>query len=43
LRIKTEAMEKIDEAIKNRIGITRTTWILEAIHEKLKKENKKNV
>lgn len=37
LRIKTEAMEKIDEEIKDRMGMTRTAWILETIQERLRK------
>jgi hypothetical protein len=39
LRMKTSWAEQIDEVIKSRIGITRTTWILEAIQDKLKRTN----
>lgn len=36
LRIPTNMLAQVDEALKDRVGITRTGWILEAIHEKLK-------
>lgn len=36
VRISTEMLKEVDEAVKNRVGITRTGWILESIHEKLK-------
>lgn len=36
LRISSDMLEEVDEAVGNRVGITRTGWILEAIHEKLK-------
>ncbi|MFI0477797.1 MAG: hypothetical protein ACH349_01540 [Candidatus Rhabdochlamydia sp.] len=36
LRISTEMLKEVDQAVKDRVGITRTGWILEAIHEKLK-------
>ena len=35
LRISSEMVSNVDEALKSRVGITRTGWILEAIHEKL--------
>jgi hypothetical protein len=37
LRISTNMLKDIDDAVKERVGITRTGWILEAIHEKLNK------
>ena len=36
LRISTAMLKEVDDAVGNRVGITRTGWILEAIHEKLK-------
>jgi hypothetical protein len=39
LRLPEVFLEKIDEVLKNRFSISRTAWILEAIQEKLKKEN----
>lgn len=38
LRIKSDDVQQIDEEIKSRMGMTRTSWILEAIQEKLQKE-----
>lgn len=35
-RIPTEMLSKVDEALKERVGISRNGWILEAIQEKLK-------
>lgn len=35
LRIRKDLSEKIDDAIIDRIGISKTAWILEAIQEKL--------
>ena len=40
LRISVEMMNQVDEAVSERVGITRTGWILEAIHEKIKKKLK---
>lgn len=41
LRIPRNMVNKIEEIINTeRIGMTRTGWILEAIQEKLKKEEK---
>ena len=37
VRISCEMLEDVDDTVKQRVGITRTGWILEAIHEKLKK------
>lgn len=37
LRIKVEALEKIDSEIAQKLSGTRTSWILEAIEEKLSK------
>lgn len=36
LRISKSMLEDVDDAVNDRVGITRTGWILEAIHEKLK-------
>lgn len=36
LRISTEMLKYVDQAVNRRVGITRTGWILESIHEKLK-------
>lgn len=41
LRIRTDALIDIDKLISNRMGITRTSWILEAIQEKIKREEKR--
>lgn len=38
LRLTTDLLEKIDIDLVNRIGMKRTSWILEAIQEKLNKE-----
>lgn len=38
LRISTEMLKEVDGFVSSRVGITRTGWILEAIHEKLKKQ-----
>ena len=37
LRIKSQAVEAIDQIVSNTMGITRTGWILQAIQEKLQK------
>lgn len=36
LRVPTNMLEDIDTLLEDRVGITRTGWILEAIQEKLK-------
>lgn len=36
LRISVEMLEEVNGAVKNRVGITRTGWILEAIHKHLR-------
>ncbi len=36
IRIPRSMIREIDLSVKERVGITRTGWILEAIHEKLK-------
>jgi len=41
LRIKSEAINEIDEFVKDRMGMTRTGWILEAVQEKIKIERAK--
>jgi len=35
-RIPTSMLFMVDEALEERVGISRNGWILEAIHEKLK-------
>jgi hypothetical protein len=35
LRIPTNMLKEIDESVSNRVGIKRTGWILESIHEKI--------
>lgn len=37
LRISMDMLKNVDECVEKRVGITRTGWILEAIHEKHKK------
>lgn len=38
LRVPCELLEKVDEAVRTTVTrIPRTSWILEAIHEKLKR------
>lgn len=37
LRLPTDMLSNVDEEVKERIGMTRTGWILEAINEKLKR------
>jgi len=39
LRMRKDILEHIGQAIEDRIGISRTAWILEAIQEKLKRTN----
>lgn len=39
LRISKDMLDEVDEAVADRVGITRTGWILEAIHEKLRKQD----
>jgi len=39
LRILSDMLKQVDRSVSNRVGISRTGWILEAIHEKLKKDN----
>ncbi len=36
LRISSSMLNEVNAAVSQRVGITRTGWILEAIHEKLK-------
>ena len=40
LRMPVKIMRQVDELKAKRAGITRTTWILEAIQEKIKRETK---
>src|SRR5688572_16517957 len=35
LRIKKSALQDIDNKVKQRMGLSRTAWLLEAIQEKL--------
>jgi hypothetical protein len=35
-RIPTDMIKKVDEALKDRVGISRNGWLLEAINDKLK-------
>lgn len=37
LRVRTDMLEQIDEILDERVGISKTGWILEAIQEKLKR------
>lgn len=39
LRIRDDMVTGIEEDLENRIGLTKTSWILEAIQEKLRKLN----
>lgn len=39
LRITREAVDKIEDSLSKRLGGNRTTWILEAIQEKLQRES----
>lgn len=43
LRIKNSMLDQIDEALDDRPGMSKTGWILEAIHEKLKRRNKNDI
>lgn len=36
LRIREDLLEEIDHVLEDRLGISKTGWILEAIQEKLK-------
>jgi hypothetical protein len=37
LRLQETMLQEVDAAVERRVGIARTGWILEAIHEKLKR------
>ncbi len=39
LRIPIEMLEAVDQAVEEKVWISRTGWILEAIQEKLKRNN----
>lgn len=39
LRISEGMLKAVDGSVDRRVGITRTGWILEAIHQKLEKES----
>ena len=36
IRIPTSILAELDERLKNKLRISRTQWIVEAIHEKLR-------
>jgi hypothetical protein len=38
LRIESKMIKNVDRCVSNRVGITRTGWILEAIDEKIRRE-----
>jgi hypothetical protein len=38
IRIPTKMVRAVDRAVKNKVGIQRTGWILQAIHEKLTRD-----
>lgn len=40
LRITSEMVKEVDQNVTKRVGISRTGWILEAIHEKLERSKK---
>ena len=42
LRISASMLKNVDKCVKDRVGIVRTGWILEAIHEKLAKESSRS-
>ena len=37
LRLRDDISDQIDEALLDRVGLSKTAWILEAIQEKLKR------
>lgn len=41
LRMPTEMLKKVNDALQERIGISRNGWILEAIQEKLREGNER--
>lgn len=43
IRILKSFLLRIDELLEERVGISKTTWILEAIQEKFKREAVKEV
>lgn len=40
LRVPFDILQRVDERVKERAALTRTAWILEAIQQKLKAEEK---
>lgn len=40
LRLSSDMIESIGTSLKDRVGLSRNAWILEAIQEKLKREGK---
>lgn len=39
LRIREDLLKQIDGVLEDRVGISKTGWILEAIQEKIKKDS----
>ncbi len=42
LRIPLSMIEDIDDSVEDKVGITRTGWILQALQEKLQREENEN-
>jgi hypothetical protein len=42
IRIPKNILDKLDEAVESKQWLTRTQWIVEAIHDKLTKEGTQN-
>lgn len=40
-RVPTQMLKKVDDALKERVGISRNGWLLEAIDEKLKRKDQR--
>lgn len=41
LRIRKDLSAQIDEVLEQRVGLSKAAWILEAIQEKLRKDNER--
>lgn len=39
IRISKEMLQEVDKCLSSRVGISRTGWLLEAVNEKIKREN----
>lgn len=39
IRLRSDMIQELDNVLNKRIGLSRNAWILEAIQEKLRKEN----